>query len=105
MPKEVINEPGAAHPFCSLCSPFGGSALGNPSSRLPTMLALAPRAQSSLTAYNLGEVIQISSNRSFFTVNHGTEVSDFPCVDVKSVSGPVQIESKYTESWDGLNHL
>lgn len=40
----------------------------------------------------------------FATLDYGVEVAGYPSFEVKSVSGPVQIEVKYSEEASGLNH-
>lgn len=39
------------------------------------------------------------------TLDYGHEVAGFPYFQVSDVKGPVQIEVKYTEQFDGLNHV
>ncbi|GKT43514.1 uncharacterized protein ColSpa_03695 [Colletotrichum spaethianum] len=38
------------------------------------------------------------------TLDYGAEKAGFPIFDVSALSGPVQVEVKYTEHFDGLNH-
>ncbi|KAF2191224.1 glycoside hydrolase family 78 protein [Zopfia rhizophila CBS 207.26] len=41
---------------------------------------------------------------SVATLDYGVERAGYPFFDVSSLSGPVQIEVKYSEPFDGLNH-
>ena len=36
------------------------------------------------------------------TIDYGVERAGYPVFEVSSLSGPVQIEVKYTEPWDAL---
>ncbi|KAJ5291321.1 glycoside hydrolase family 78 protein [Penicillium angulare] len=42
---------------------------------------------------------------SLLTLDYGSEVAGFPYFQVSQLDGPVQIEVKYTEQFDGLNHV
>lgn len=39
------------------------------------------------------------------TLDYGYEVAGFPYFQISDVKGPMQIEVKYTEQFDGLNHV
>lgn len=42
---------------------------------------------------------------SVVTLDYGREVAGYPYFEISNVKGPVQIEVKYTEQFDGLNHV
>lgn len=46
--------------------------------------------------------ITLSSTDSLLTVDYGAEVAGFPYIEVLGFDGPVQVEFKYSEAWNGL---
>ncbi|OOQ84388.1 glycoside [Penicillium brasilianum] len=44
-------------------------------------------------------------NNPVVTLDYGHEVAGFPYFQISDVNNPVQIEVKYTEQFDGLNHV
>ncbi|KAK4553711.1 hypothetical protein LTR86_009209 [Recurvomyces mirabilis] len=46
--------------------------------------------------------ITLTPSAPFLTIDYGTETAGFPFVDVISLSGPSQIEVKYSEQYHGL---
>ncbi|KAJ5775338.1 uncharacterized protein N7511_000349 [Penicillium nucicola] len=47
----------------------------------------------------------LSESHPTVTLDYGTEVGGFPLFQAKSISGPVQIEAKYTEAKKGLENV
>ncbi|KAH8680488.1 Six-hairpin glycosidase-like protein [Ilyonectria robusta] len=62
-------------------------------------------ALGSQPSINGGTFHQFSLNQSvpFATLDYGVEVAGYPSFEIKSVSGPVQIEVKYSEEASGLS--
>ncbi|KAL4887255.1 Six-hairpin glycosidase-like protein [Aspergillus karnatakaensis] len=48
--------------------------------------------------------LNLSSANPLLTLDYGTETSGHPFFEVQSLSGPVQIEAKYSEAKAGLDH-
>ncbi|KAJ5097361.1 glycoside hydrolase family 78 protein [Penicillium angulare] len=60
----------------------------------------------STEALRRGQSITLSPEESpLLTLDYGSEVAGFPYFQVSQVDGPVQLEVKYTEQFDGLNHV
>ena len=49
-----------------------------------------------------GRDVTLDSSSPVLTLDYGSEVGGFPWVEVESPDGPVQIELKYSEPFDGL---
>ncbi|KAF4809892.1 hypothetical protein CGCSCA5_v011084 [Colletotrichum siamense] len=67
----------------------------------PHGIALGPEAQvetQSFAPFTLTPDIPIA------TLDYGAERAGFPVFEVSALDGPTQIEVKYTEHFDGLNH-
>jgi hypothetical protein len=72
-----------------------GSVTPKSFSQRPTLSStgLEPWTQTNLT---------LSPSNPLVTLDYGTEVAGFPFFDVSALSGPVQIECKFTEEFSGL---
>lgn len=54
-----------------------------------------------LQPYSGGE-LTLDPNSPVLTLDYGADVAGFPFVETSSISGPTQIELKYSEPFDGL---
>lgn len=54
-----------------------------------------------LTRYT-GQAVTLKSGATVATYDFGTEVGGWPYINVKDLDGPVQVELKYSEPYDGL---
>lgn len=46
----------------------------------------------------------LTPNASIATVDYGTEVAGYPFIEITSMESPVQLEVKYSEPYNGLEH-
>lgn len=49
-----------------------------------------------------GESVTLDSTNPVLTLDYGTEVAGFPYINTEALDGPVQVELKYTEPFEGL---
>ena len=54
-----------------------------------------------LTGYT-GQAVTLKSGQTVATYDLVTEVGGWPFINVQAVDGPVQVELKYSEPYDGL---
>lgn len=80
--------------------------LGVTSNFLPKKFAIGSAATLSTSAFSARQPIALDfKTNPVATIDYGAEVAGYPYFDVSAINGPIQIEIKYTEQWDGLNHV
>ena len=68
----------------------------------PTAYTLGQNLSINDTSRYTGACITLSPSSSLLTLDYATESAGFPFFDVKSLSGPTQIEVKYSEEFPAL---
>ncbi|KAF2164441.1 glycoside hydrolase family 78 protein [Zasmidium cellare ATCC 36951] len=62
----------------------------------------SPEAPSNFNAYRVGSSLRLTPSSPVLTLDYGAEVAGFPYFTVQSLTGPTQVELKYSEPYDGL---
>lgn len=62
----------------------------------------APEAPSNFMEYRAGSSLSLTPSSPVLTLDYGAEVAGFPYFTVQSITGPTQVELKYSEPYDGL---
>lgn len=68
----------------------------------PEKFAIGSAAQSHDLHIWTTETIKLSPNSPILTLDYGIEVAGFPFLDVRSLSGPAQLEVKYAEQYPAI---
>ncbi|KAK1961842.1 hypothetical protein LY78DRAFT_695895 [Colletotrichum sublineola] len=71
---------------------------------METLYLLLVFATGAVTAVPTRDLSNANPDTPIATLNYGVERAGYPIFDVTSLSVPAQIEVKYTEHFDGLNH-
>jgi hypothetical protein len=73
---------------------------------LPQQYQLGTQPSRTTKRLQTGQSVTLDFDKnSVVTLDYGREVAGYPYFEISNVKGPVQIEVKYTEQFDGLNHV
>lgn len=73
---------------------------------LPQQYKLGTQPSRTTKRLQTGQSVTLDFDKnSVVTLDYGREVAGYPYFEISNVKGPVQIEVKYTEQFDGLNHV